>query len=150
MKGLPLAYSKDMQEDKEPLFDSLETTKICLLVMIGMIDSIKFIPDNMRLMCSLGFLNATDMADWFVEELKMPFRDAHKLTGNIVKMAELKNLPLEKLSLKDLKKHHSKISKKIYAILDIESSVRNKTSEGGTSPLNVKREITLAEEKWLK
>tara|TARA_A100001011_G_C14267857_1_gene825560 strand:- start:552 stop:1952 length:1401 start_codon:yes stop_codon:yes gene_type:complete len=150
MKGLPLAYSKDMQEDKEPLFDSLETTKICLLAMIGMIDSIKFIPDNMRLMCSLGFLNATDMADWFVEELKMPFRDAHKLTGNIVKMAELKNLPLEKLSLKDLKKHHSKISKKIYAILDIESSVRNKTSEGGTSPLNVKREITLAEEKWLK
>ena len=150
MKGLPLAYSKDMQEDKEPLFDSLETTKICLLVMIGMIDSIKFIPENMRLMCSLGFLNATDMADWFVEELNLPFRDAHKLTGNIVKMAELKNLPLEKLSLKDLKKYHSKISKKIYAILDIESSVRNKTSEGGTSPLNVKREITLAEEKWLK
>ena len=150
MKGLPLAYSKDMQEDKEPLFDSLETTKICLLAMIGMIDSIKFIPGNMRLMCSLGFLNATDMADWFVEELNMPFRDAHKLTGNIVKMAELKNLPLEKLSLKDLKKHHSKISKKIYAILDIESSVRNKTSEGGTSPLNVKREIILAEEKWLK
>ena len=150
MKGLPLAYSKDMQEDKEPLFDSLETTKICLLAMIGMIDSIKFIPENMRLMCSLGFLNATDMADWFVEELNMPFRDAHKLTGNIVKMAELKNLPLEKLSLKDLKKHHSKISKKIYAILDIESSVKNKASEGGTSPLNVKREITLAEEKWLK
>ena len=150
MKGLPLAYSKDMQEDKEPLFDSLETTKICLLVMIGMIDSIKFIPENMRLMCSLGFLNATDMADWFVEELNLPFRDAHKLTGNIVKMAELKNLPLEKLSLKDLKKYHSKISKKIYAILDIESSIRNKTSEGGTSPLNVKREITLAEEKWLK
>ena len=74
MKGLPLAYSKDMQEDKEPLFDSVETTKICLLAMIGMIDSIKFIPKNMRLMCSLGFLNATDMADWFVRELKYTFQ----------------------------------------------------------------------------
>ena len=79
MKGLPLAYSKDMQEDKEPLFDSVETTKTCLQAMIGMINSIKFMPENMRMMCSLGFLNATDMADWFVQELNIPFRDAHKL-----------------------------------------------------------------------
>ena len=150
MKGLPLAYSKDMQEDKESLFDSVETTKTCLQVMIGMIDSIKFIPENMRMMCSLGFLNATDMADWFVQELNIPFRDAHKLTGNIVKMAELKNLPLEKLSLKELKKYNSKISNKIYDVLDIEKVISNKISEGGTSPSNVQREIILAEEKWLK
>ncbi len=150
MKGLPLAYSKDMQEDKEPLFDSVENTKICLLAMIGMIDSIKFIPENMKLMCSLGFLNATDMADWFVKELNMPFRDAHKLTGNIVKMAELKNLPLEKISLKELKKFNPKISNKIYDALDIEKTIKNKISEGGTSPSNVKREIKLAKEKWLK
>tara|TARA_B100001989_G_scaffold250919_1_gene228978 strand:- start:5731 stop:7131 length:1401 start_codon:yes stop_codon:yes gene_type:complete len=150
MKGLPLAYSKDMQEDKESLFDSVETTKTCLQVMIGMIDSIKFIPENMRMMCSLGFLNATDMADWFVQELNIPFRDAHKLTGNIVKMAELKNLPLEKLSLKELKKYNSKISNKIYDALDIEKVISNKISEGGTSPSNVQREIILAEEKWLK
>ena len=150
MKGLPLAYSKDMQEDKEPLFDSIETTKICLLAMIGMIDSIKFIPKNMRLMCSFGFLNATDMADWFVRELNIPFRDAHKLTGNIVKFAELKNLPLEKLSLKDLKKFNPKISNSIYNALDIDKTIRNKISEGGTSPVNVKREMILAKEKWLK
>ena len=150
MKGLPLAYSKDMQEDKEPLFDSIKTTKICLLAMIGMIDSIKFIPKNMRLMCSSGFLNATDMADWFVRELNIPFRDAHKLTGNIVKFAELKNLPLEKLSLKDLKKFNPKISNSIYNALDIDKTIRNKISEGGTSPVNVKREMILAKEKWLK
>ncbi len=150
MKGLPLAYSKDMQEDKEPLFDSIETTKLCLLAMVGMIDSIKFIPKNMRLMCSLGFLNATDMADWFVKELNMNFRDAHKLTGNIVKLAELKNIPLEKLSLKELKKYNHKISNKIYDALDIEKTIKNKISEGGTSPSNVKKEIVLAKDKWLK
>ncbi|MDC3024270.1 argininosuccinate lyase [Alphaproteobacteria bacterium] len=150
MKALPLAYSKDMQEDKEPLFDGVETTKVCLHTMIGMIESIKFIPKNMKLMCSKGFLNATDMADWFVKELKMTFRDAHKLTGKIVKYAELKNLPLEKLSLKELKKYNSKISNKIYDVLDIENSVKNKISEGGTNPLSVNREIILAKEKWLK
>ena len=90
------------------------------------------------------------MADWFVKELKMTFRDAHKLTGKIVKYAELKNLPLEKLSLKELKKYNSKISNKIYDVLDIENSVKNKISEGGTNPLNVNREIILAKEKWLK
>ena len=150
MKGLPLAYSKDMQEDKEPLFDSIKTTKICLTAMVGMIESSKFIPKNMKMMCSLGFLNATDMADWFVKELDMPFRDAHKLTGNIVKVAESKNIPLEQLSLKELKKYHPRISSKIYDALDLEKSITNKISEGGTCPSNVKREIILAEEKWLK
>ena len=90
------------------------------------------------------------MADWFVRELNIPFRDAHKLTGNIVKFAELKNLPLEKLSLKDLKKFNPKISNSIYNALDIDKTIRNKISEGGTSPVNVKREMILAKEKWLK
>ena len=128
----------------------VQTTKNCLLAMIGMIDTIKFIPKNMKKMCSYGYLNATDMADWFVKELKMSFREAHKLTGNIVKKAESKKLPLEKLSLKELKKFHSKISNKVYDVLDIEKSIRNKISEGGTGPSNVRREIILAEEKWLK
>ena len=150
MKGLPLAYSKDMQEDKEPLFDSIETTKSCLNAMIGMIETIKFIPKEMKLMCSLGFLTATDMADWFVKELNMNFRDSHKLTGKIVKIAEEKGLSLEKLSLKDLKKINPKISKNLLAAISLERSINSKTSIGGTAPLNVKKEILLAKEKWLK
>ena len=150
MKGLPLAYSKDMQEDKEPLFDSIETTKSCLNAMIGMIETIKFIPKEMKLMCSIGFLTATDMADWFVKELNMNFRDSHKLTGKIVKIAEEKGLSLEKLSLKDLKKINPKISKNLLAAISLERSINSKTSIGGTAPLNVKKEILLAKEKWLK
>ena len=150
MKGLPLAYSKDMQEDKEPLFDSIETTKNCLQVMSGMIETIKFLPENMKKMCSFGFLTATDMADWFVQELKMNFRDSHKLTGEIVKLAELKRLPLEKLSLKELKKFNSKITDRLYDAIDLKNSIDNKKSVGGTSTANVQREIELAKEKWLK
>ena len=150
MKGLPLAYSKDMQEDKEPLFDSIETTQLCLKAMNGMIETMKFIPENMKLMCSFGFLTATDMADWFVKELKMNFRDSHKLTGKIVKFAESKGMGLEKLSLKDLKKFNPKISKKLFDAIDLEKSVKNKISSGGTGPRNVQREIIIAKEKWLK
>ena len=150
MKGLPLAYSKDMQEDKEPLFDSIETTKICLQAMKGIIETIEFVPENMRLMCSIGFLTATDMADWFVKELKMNFRDSHTLTGKIVKFAESKGLSLEKLSLKDLKNFNPKITKKLFDAIDLENSINNKISSGGTGPLYVQTEVELAKEKWLK
>ena len=150
MKALPLAYSKDMQEDKEPLFDSIETTKECLLAMRGIIETIRFLPENMRKMCSLGFLNATDMAEWFVNELGMSFRDSHKLTGRIVKFTESKGLTLDKLSLKDLKKFNSKINRRIFEKIDILNTVYNKKSAGSTEPSIVERELSLAREKWLK
>ncbi|MEC8100466.1 MAG: argininosuccinate lyase [Pseudomonadota bacterium] len=150
MKGLPLAYSKDMQEDKEPLFDSVETTKSCLEVMTGMIESMIFNPKNMKAMCDLGFLTATDMADWFVKELKMKFRDAHNLTGKIVQFAESEGKSLEKLKLKDLKKFNTKINENLYYAIQLENSVNNKISAGGTNPTNVEKEILLARERWLK
>ena len=105
---------KEVLATIQDLFDSIETTQLCLKAMNGMIETMKFIPENMKLMCSFGFLTATDMADWFVKELKMNFRDSHKLTGKIVKFAESKGMGLEKLSLKDLKKFNPKI-KKSYA-----------------------------------
>ncbi len=150
MKGLPLAYSKDMQEDKEPLFDSLDTTKLCLSAMIGMIDTIEFIPEEMRKMCAKGFLTATDMADWFVKELNMTFRDSHNLAGRIVKFAEEKSISLEELSLSDMRKFNTKINSKIYDAVDLNKSIRNKISQGGTGICNVEKEILFAKEKWLK
>ncbi len=150
MKGLPLAYSKDMQEDKEPLFDSLETTKLCLSAMIGMIETIEFIPEEMRKMCAKGFLTATDMADWFVKELNMTFRDSHNLAGRIVKFAEEKSISLEELSLSDMRKFNTKINSKIYDAIDLNKSIRNKISQGGTGICNVEKEILFAKEKWLK
>ncbi len=150
MKGLPLAYSKDMQEDKEPLFDSVETVKKCLLVMDEIIKTLEFNTANMRAMCSLGFLTATDMADWFVKELNMNFRDSHKLTGKIVLYAESNGLTLEKLSLKDLKKFNTKISNSLLDAINLNASIKGKVSSGGTGPSQVDREIKLAKEKWLK
>ena len=101
-------------------------------------------------MCSLGFLNATDMAEWFVNELSMSFRDSHKLTGRIVKFAESKGLTLENLSLKDLKKFNSKINRNIFEKINLLNSIHNKKSSGSTEPSIVERELCLAREKWLK
>ena len=149
LKALPLAYSKDMQEDKEPLFDSIKQTKICLIVLSEMLNTITFLTSNMKKMCEKGYLTATDIADWLVREEDFTFRDAHKVTGKIVALAESKKLQLSQLSLKELKKIEKKINKKVFDVMDLKFSVESRKSLGGTSTDNVKREVLLAKEKWL-
>jgi argininosuccinate lyase len=149
MKGLTLTYSKDMQEDKEPLFDALESSKLTLKVMSGMIDDMKINSDKMLAMASSDYSCATDLADWLVKNLKIPFRQSHHITGAIVKMAEDRGLQLNELKLADLQKIEKKITKDIFNFLDAKSSIDSRTSYGGTSPVMVKKQIEEAQ-KYLK
>jgi len=144
MKGLTLTYSKDMQEDKEPLFDALDSSKICLQLMAMMVEDFTVNRDKMLAMANTDYACATDLADWLVKNLKIPFRDSHHITGKIVKIAEEKNLELSQLKLADLQKIEKKITKDIFNYLDVKSSVESRNSYGGTSPLQVKKQIDLA------
>ena len=150
IKALPLSYSKDMQEDKEPLFDSIENTIISIRVLSGMIKNIRFKTENMKKMTRQGFITATDLADWLVKELGFNFRDAHTITGKIVALAEKKNTVLNLLKIKDIKKIEPRINKSFYDVISVESSVNSRNSSGGTCPKEVKREIEFARDKWLK
>jgi len=150
LKGLPLAYSKDMQEDKEPTFDSWDSLSVCLHAMTGMIKDISFNKHTMQISAGSGFSTATDLADWLVKELKMPFRKAHQITGEIVQLAEKKGCELADLSLKEMKEVETKITKDIFDVLSVLNSVASRTSYGGTSPQNVRTEIRLAREKLRK
>jgi argininosuccinate lyase len=149
LKGLTLTYSKDMQEDKEPVFDAVKNIKLCLQAMSGMVTDMKVNKENMFKMAGSGFSTATDLADWLVKNLKMPFRDAHHVTGQIVKMAENKGVDLHELKLAEMQKVEKKITKEIFAVLTVESSVASRTSFGGTSQVRVKEEIAKAK-KFLK
>lgn len=144
IKGLTLTYSKDMQEDKEPVFDASINSKLCLRAMVGMIADMKVNEERMRAMAGSGYSTATDLADWLVKNLKMPFRDAHHVTGQIVKMAENKGLELHELKISDLQKIEKKISAKIFDVLSVENSVASRTSIGGTSQVRVGEEIVRA------
>jgi argininosuccinate lyase len=135
MKGLPLAYSKDMQEDKEVTFDALESLKLVIAAMAGMVADIEPVPDVMRAAAGRGYSTATDLADWLVRELKMPFRDAHHVTGSIVKAAEAKGL--EAVPLADMQKIEARITKAVFSVLSVENSVKSRVSYGGTAPQNV-------------
>jgi argininosuccinate lyase len=146
MKGLPLAYSKDMQEDKEMTFDALAALRVGLLAMTGMVADLEPVPDVMRAAAGRGFSTATDLADWLVRELKMPFRDAHHVTGSIVKAAEDRGVDLEKLPLDVMQAIEPRISKDVYSVLSVENSVKSRRSHGGTSPQNV---LKMAR-SWLK
>ncbi len=137
MKGLPLAYSKDMQEDKETTFDALASLRLVMAAMAGMIGDLEPVPDAMRAAAGRGYSTATDLADWLVRELKMPFRDAHHVTGSIVKAAETKGLDLDKLPLADMQAIEPKITKAVFSVLSVENSVKSRTSYGGTAPQNV-------------
>jgi argininosuccinate lyase len=137
MKGLPLAYSKDMQEDKETAFDALASLRLVMAAMAGMIADLEPVPDVMRTAAGRGYSTATDVADWLVRELKMPFRDAHHVTGSIVKAAETKGVDLEQLSLADMQAIEPKITKAVFSVLSVENSVKSRTSYGGTAPQNV-------------
>ncbi len=137
MKGLPLAYSKDMQEDKEATFDALASLRLALAAMTGMVGDLEPVKDAMRAAAGRGYSTATDLADWLVRELKMPFRDAHHVTGSIVKAAEDRGLELEKVPLEVMQAIEPRISNGVYSVLSVENSVKSRKSYGGTSPQNV-------------
>jgi argininosuccinate lyase len=137
MKGLPLAYSKDMQEDKEATFDAIASLRLALLAMTGMVGDLEPVEETMRAAAGRGYSTATDLADWLVRELKMPFRDAHHVTGAIVKAAEDKGLELENVPLAVMQAIEPRISNGVYSVLSVENSVKSRKSYGGTSPQNV-------------
>ena len=137
MKGLPLAYSKDMQEDKEATFDALASLRLALAAMTGMVGDLEPDKERMRAAAGRGYSTATDLADWLVRELKMPFRDAHHVTGAIVKAAEDRGLDLEKVPLEVMQGVEPRITDAVYSVLSVENSVKSRKSYGGTSPQNV-------------
>ena len=146
MKGLPLAYSKDMQEDKETTFDALKALRLAIAAMAGMVDDMEPNPDAMRRAAGRGYSTATDLADWLVRELKLPFREAHHVTGAIVKAAEQAGVDLDALPLGAMQAIEPRITKGVFSVLGVESSVRSRTSYGGTAPQNV----TKMARAWLK
>nr|WP_314257059.1 argininosuccinate lyase [uncultured Devosia sp.] len=137
MKGLPLAYSKDMQEDKEVAFDALDSLSLSLAAMTGMVGDMKANHERMRVSAAAGFSTATDIADWLVRELNIPFRDAHHITGQIVALAESKNCGLEGLTIEDFKTVDERIDSRVHKVLTVEASVAARKSYGGTAPANV-------------
>ena len=146
MKGLPLTYSKDMQEDKEPAFDAFDNMSLAIAATTGMVKDMVPNKDEMRKAAASGFSTATDLADWLVRTLKMPFRDAHHVTGSLVALAESQGCDLPELPLSAMQSVEKRITKDIYKVLTVESSVASRTSFGGTSPKNVAREA----KRWLR
>lgn len=144
MKGLPLAYNKDTQEDKEPVFDSFKTLSLSLEAMAEMVLDFKANTRRLHEDAMQGFSTATDLADWLVRQLHLPFRNAHHITSAIVQMAEEKACRLDQLSLKELQRVEPRITRDIFQVLSVEQSVASRTSFGGTAPANVKKAINAA------
>jgi argininosuccinate lyase len=139
MKGLPLAYAKDMQEDKEVTFDALKALQLAIAATAGMVEDMEPNADAMQGAAGGGYATATDLADWLVRALGLPFREAHHVTGRIVAAAEAKGVPLDKLSLADLQAASPAITKDVFSVLSAQNSVRSRTSHGGTAPQNVRK-----------
>ncbi len=146
MKGLPLTYSKDMQEDKEPAFDAIDNLSLAIAATAGMVRDLVPNADIMRASSASGFSTATDLADWLVRTLNMPFREAHHVTGSLVAMAEKQGCDLPDLTLQDMQKIEPLMTKEVYKVLTVEASVASRRSFGGTAPSNVAREA----KRWLK
>ena len=146
MKGLPMAYAKDMQEDKEPVFDATDAITLCLAATAGMVRDLTADTTRMAALAGSGFSTATDLADWLVRVLGMPFRDAHHVTGQIVSLAEKKGLDLSELTLADMQGVEPRITAQIFEVLTVQASVASRTSYGGTAPANVAK----AAAKWLE
>jgi argininosuccinate lyase len=138
LKGLPLAYSKDLQEDKEPVFDTVDQLLLALHAMAGMTAELKFDKARLRAAAGQGFSTATDLADWLVQKLALPFRDAHHLTGRLVKLAESKGLTLDKLPLASMRKIEPRITRDVFRVLGVDNSVAAKASFGGAAPARVR------------
>ena len=141
MKGLPLTYAKDMQEDKQQVFDAADTLELSLAAMTGMIADLTAMPERMAAAAGVGFATATDLADWLVRSLGIPFRDAHHLTGRLVAEAERRNCGLENLPLEAMRAVEPRITKAVYDVLGVENSVRSRRSFGGTAPERVAEQI---------
>jgi argininosuccinate lyase len=141
MKGLPLAYSKDMQEDKEQTFDAADNLMLALAAMTGMVGDMTAQRDNLKAAASSGFSTATDLADWLVRELGLPFREAHHVTGSLVALAEGKGCDLPDLTLEDMQAVHAGIRADVFDVLGVENSVASRTSFGGTAPSQVRAQV---------
>ena len=144
MKGLPLAYSKDMQDDKPPVFEAASLLTLSLAAMTGMVAGATFRTERMRAAAELGYATATDLADWLVREAGIPFREAHHITGAAVKLAESKGLALDQLDLTDLKAIDPRIDARVFAALSVEASVAARTSYGETAPDQVRAQVAAA------
>ncbi len=149
LKGLPLAYSKDMQEDKEPVFDATGTLSLCLAAMTGMVSDLTVSKERLREEAGRGHATATDLADWLVRRLGLPFRQAHHVTGALVRAAEEKGVALDGLSLADMQAVEPRITEDVFRVLSVDASVASRTSQGGTAPENVRRAILAARERFL-
>ena len=146
MKGLPLAYSKDMQEDKEQVFDAADSLNLALCAMEGMIKDLTANKDSLEFAAKSGFSTATDLADWLVRVLNLPFREAHQITGELVGLAEQLKCDLSEIELKEMQRIHSGITEDVFTVLSIENSVKSRSSYGGTSPEEVQFQI----DRWKK
>ncbi len=144
MKGLPLAYSKDMQDDKPPVFEAHDLLALSIAAMTGMVESATFRTTRMRGVAEAGFATATDLADWLVREAGLPFREAHHVTGRAVKLAEERGVALDALPIDDLKAIDARIDERVYGVLSVDASVASRTSFGGTAPDNVRAAIRAA------
>ncbi len=140
MKGLPLAYAKDMQEDKEPAFDAAEAWALSLAAIAGMVRDMTADTARMREFAGTGFATATDLADWLVRVLKLPFRTAHHVTGRLVARAEARGVDLAGLTLDEMQAEEAGITAEIFDVLTVDASVASRTSHGGTAPENVARQ----------
>jgi argininosuccinate lyase len=146
MKGLPLAYQKDMQEDKEGTIDALDALALSISAMTGMVRDMRPDAARMKAAAGMGYATATDLADWLVRTLKMPFREAHHVTGRIVAMAARADRPLHKLTLAEMRKIEPRITQAVFGVLPVDRSVASRMSYGGTAPNNVRAQA----KQWLK
>ncbi len=149
LKGLPLTYGKDMQEDKEPLFDAADSLELGLAAMAGMIRDLKANPQRMRAVASADYSVATDLADWLVRKVGLPFRQAHHVTGRLVGIASDKGVDLDRLSLEEMQAVEPAIDRSVYKVLTVEASVAARKSFGGTAPANVARAVKDARKRFL-
>ncbi|HIF76654.1 MAG TPA: argininosuccinate lyase, partial [Sulfitobacter sp.] len=144
MKGLPLAYSKDMQEDKEQVFDAADNLMLALAAMTGMVGDMTAERENLAAAAGSGFSTATDLADWLVRVPNLPFRDAHHVTGTLVAMAEAQGCDLPDLTLEQMQSVHAEIKQDVFDVLGVENSVNSRMSYGGTAPAQVRAQV----ERW--
>ena len=147
MKGLPLAYSKDMQNDKPPVFEAHDLLALSIAAMTGMVESLTFRTDRMRALAESGFATATDLADWLVRVAGMPFREAHHVTGALVKLAETRGVQLAALPLADMQAVDARIAAGVFDVLSVDASVSSRISHGGTAPSEVRKRVASAKKE---
>jgi argininosuccinate lyase len=149
MKGLPMTYSKDMQEDKEALFGVADTLELCIAATTGMIADLQPVPERMKDSARSGYSTATDLADWVTQKLGVPFRESHHITGRAVKLAESKNCELRELSLADLQSIDARITADVLKVLTVDAAAASRVSYGGTAPDNVRSQAKAARARFL-